>query len=79
MKYIITEKGDNVENRDKLFQEKIYPCNHYVRLRNGYDALLFELRTGEKVCVKITNNPKQRLFTSIKLEKLKIVLIYLSK
>lgn len=71
MKYIITEKGDNVENRDKLFQEKIYPSNHYVRLRNGYDALLFELRTGEKVCAKITNNPKQRLFTSIKIGKIK--------
>ena len=60
-----------MENHDKLFQEKIYPCNRYVRLCNGYDALLFELRTGEKVCAKITNNPKQRLFTSIKIGKIK--------
>lgn len=63
-----------MENQDELLSSKKYDYAYFVGLREGFDALLFELYLSnniKRVCAKVTISPKNRLFTSIKIGKTK--------
>lgn len=63
-----------MENQDELLSSKKYDYAYFVGLREGFDALLFELYLSnniKRVCAKVTINPKNRLFTNIKIGKTK--------